>query len=135
MREIKFRGWHNGAKDMVYFGLGEDNIQCEGEDGEKFKFMIKDGHPVMQYTGLKDKNGEEIYEGDVVEIELSAERAFGDGKSETFRIEIFFGKDASFHGRRIGIPTDLYSVGSSGSAVVRKEVIGNIYENPELLNA
>jgi uncharacterized phage protein (TIGR01671 family) len=72
MREIKFRAWDKERLEM-YYPSTEDNYAitlsgipiwfhpAEGTD-EKEKFII------MQYTGFKDKNGKEIYEGDVVEI-------------------------------------------------------------------
>ena len=131
MREIKFRGWHKDAEDMVYFGLGEDNIQCEGEDGEKFKFMIKDGHPVMQFTGLKDKNGEEIYEGDIVSNGIVAhEVKHGEYLEDVnckeytnFGYGFYVGEDAEF--------SDFDQLKNSRLW----EVIGNVYQNPELLNA
>ena len=79
----------------------------------------------MQYTGLKDKNGKEIYEGDIVEIKwLDGSTA----KTVCEWVDYGFSlvrKDGCF---------DRYSVNFSGSVVDGQYVIGNIYENPELLN-
>ncbi|HEX4218082.1 MAG TPA: YopX family protein, partial [Acidimicrobiales bacterium] len=63
MREIKFRAWDSEHKRMVMFELGDldEGLYIDGA-----KIILIDGRPVMQYTGLKDKNGVEIYEGDII---------------------------------------------------------------------
>ena len=75
---------------------------------------------LMQYTGLKDKNGKEIYDGDVVELET---------ENSTQRWEVCF-YDGSFGFARDDhfITFGYVNHGSDGI-----EVIGNIYENPNLL--
>ena len=61
MREIKFRAWDAAAKQMLHmpmigtFGL------------HRFFGFIPDDAPIMQFTGLFDKNGQEIYEGDIID--------------------------------------------------------------------
>lgn len=57
MREIKFRAWDEINKEMVYQSTG-----CNGMTNSK---ILQRYEIVMQYTGLKDKNGKEIYEGDI----------------------------------------------------------------------
>lgn len=72
MRDIKFRAFveHNGInKIMRVVGIGFDNryTRVSDEQGEVF---LKDKACIDQYTGLNDKNGTEIYEGDYLGVEL-----------------------------------------------------------------
>lgn len=140
MREIKFRGWHKDAESMVYFGLGEDNIPCEGKDGEIFKFMIEYGHPVMQFTGLHDKDGKEIYEGDI--IRLTYIKCEGGGWKSNSKEQGVVYFDSTWGVKfdckdRTQRTADTHWKVKSGrfNDATDVEVIGNIHENPELLNA
>lgn len=77
---------------------------------------------VMQFTGLEDKNGREIYEGDIVE---HLEKMFGgDGKKERFEVKFIEGAFVTNSGS-LSIVTS--------SSLFMATVIGNVYENPELL--
>lgn len=135
MRDIKFRVWNTLLKgyvpeDIVY--LSPDGSLLFGSimldsaiyikpNFQKYKDVILEGENIVeQSTGLKDKNGTEIYEGDVVKVE-------GDG--EIYRVEWIysgFGLEPRYNSPRYPI---------LGNVKLRKkiEVIGNIHENSELL--
>ncbi len=132
MRKIKFRGkrldgrwiygdlWHRPyAKDCVTIvSFMEDTGTTGGLE------VIPE--TVGQYTGLKDKNGKEIYEGDIITTDLERPYLIVEYRNGAFMLncndgledyyDIFFGTSEE--------PTEVYKYG---------EVIGNIYETPELL--
>ena len=117
MREIKFRAWD--GKSMFY----EMCMDVDLGDGEIFKvnFHTWPEYKFMQYTGLKDKNDKEIYEGDICK---------GGALKCSGGYSIF-----------ADVATVIYESGmfklgsiSLSSFNNKTEVIGNIYENPELLS-
>jgi len=139
MREIKFRAWSEDTKEMF---MVDEIMFSRVEETNKQFFVIKQLHKswdgvtndynqkyekvgtdffLMQYTGLKDKNDKEVYEGDILEVERF--------ENDDNPMEVVF-EDASFYvknkKRRVGI--------GRWYAGERIEVIGNIYENPTLAN-
>jgi len=121
MREIKFRAWHKEEKIMGEV-LGIDILHKEifflNEDADCYGHTDFKDIELMQYTGLKDKNGKEIYEGDIVihyskmhKIIFNAEETRFVLRDDEFELEIPFTNNNN----------------------KRMEIVGNIYENPELL--
>ena len=126
-REIKFRAW-NGEKWWGAFTLAD--IYEAGSQSQLDAYWGTDdnnlpefsGMIMVQYTGLKDKNGKEIYEGDIVKNRW--------GKPWT--VEFITDKGSW---RLVDTVDNSYSILLSKACIKNDaiEVIGNIYENPELL--
>lgn len=110
-REIKFRVWNNRTDNLSEpFSLNEALVFPRHP-------VLENHHRLMQFTGLKDKNGKEIYEGDIVRDFI------GSHKEVVWREDM-----ASFVIRQ--------KIGASMQINFDDEpleIIGNIYENPELL--
>ena len=116
MRKIKFRAWDKeNEKMMKVSSLHLENKEISvKENGTFHLFRMQD---LMQYTGLKDKNGKEIYEGDIYHV----------GDKNIKYLVVWF--DSGFEGKQ------LRSTSYAGLKSWAKdiEILGNIYENPELL--
>jgi len=128
MREIKFRAWDKIHKEMSTWPSLYDNPNLWEyilSHNEQFENWIGD-IVLMQYTGLKDKNGTEIYEGDILLFNNSH-----NGMNRKWKCVVKY-RGGSFV---CEYPVDgVYNHFDSWNVPkVTWEVIGNIYENPELL--
>ena len=105
MREKKFRFWNRKTKQMASWDdmeNGTSNRLCS-----EFQDIRNEENEIMQYTGLKDKNGKDIYEGDILK--------FG----EEIKIVRWNEKESGFTGVFFS---------------EKEEIIGNVYENQDLLS-
>ena len=126
-REIKFRMWNKAGEYSRMFYKTDEVMECLKQqiefnvDGKSGYDHEGDGSAFMQYTGLKDKNNKDIYEGDIVQ---GYENGIKIGTDEiVFKNGRFNFKDT---------PSDLvYWIYSFG--VKEIEVIGNIHEHPQLI--
>ncbi len=114
-KELRFRAWDADNKDMFHFRF--DDVSA-GQCGENDSYLSN--CVVMQYTGLLDKNGKEIYEGDILAGSPSWE-------CQVARVQWQSGGFVKW---------GLYSSGWTDTplndGLSRFEVIGNIHEHPEL---
>lgn len=129
MREIKFRAWDKENKLMLKVGtlfFESGNIKGFFKKGENW--LRKSNFILMQYTGLKDKNGKEIYCGDICKYRRASPFYGGYGEERIGEV-IFYNCRYCF--RDI---TGTF-IGHDGlSKFDEIEVIGNIYKNKDLLN-
>ena len=113
IRELKFRVYIPDHEKLCYFDL----VNFDYSD----RYLSQHHYPVQQYTGLKDKNDKEIYEGDFIKA-----------TSDQYKNENFVGKVIFDEGCFLTWinKNDIRGVWSGEDI----EVVGNIYETPELLN-
>jgi len=134
VRTIKFRAWDK--KDNTWYRFTDPYIHAE-EPYEILRFDAPENSNFIfeQYTGLKDKNGVEIYEGDVIDIHQTVNGV------NTFRIS-YNEKKARFEpvyhcewhrDCKYEYSVSSFYAPSTITGEVDYEVIGNIHENPELI--
>ena len=119
MREIKFRAW-DSSKKIMHFGR-EFSIALNGDirflDVSPCDYALRD-QEIMQFTGLLDKNGKEIYEGDIVKYDDSS---FGIPNAGYRKCVVAY------------IAPEFAPYALSNVSGRDVEIIGNIHENPELV--
>ena len=120
----KFRAWDKEFKEMVHVNalvFDEQVIKATYQNGNIVKEDVKN-YELMQSTGLKDKNGKEIFEGDILAIEtyegILNVNIFWDRKHALFMFE-----SKKYNEKAELVEDNTYPF----------EIAGNIYENPELL--
>lgn len=125
-REIKFRIWNNHAEEMDYKDFYVNGNKIIYDDGHSYEDVeIHSDIIVMQFTGLKDKNGKEIYEGDVL-------KNFGIFKRLCLFKEGSFGYEADANLGFISYNSNSINLKLRDGKLMKCEIVGNIYENPEL---
>ncbi|MFO9709727.1 YopX family protein [Lacticaseibacillus rhamnosus] len=133
-REIKFRAWNKKDKvmvDVAAMNFGPSGCWSLIEDAYDAELQLADSYELMQYTGLKDKNGREIYEGDILKVTGE------DGESYVATVKWFGDEDYPAFDLE-GIPA-VWNYDANALATIFQsgvetcEVIGNIFEDKQLL--
>lgn len=130
MREIKYRAWNkklkfmemfNSHKSGILYAGGEFTVNSgyDGLDNPTFEEDTTDNFILMQYTGLKDKNGVKIFEGDILHHRTQGSR------------KVIYPMSDSFAG--FGLESNNGFKNTLQDSTKLYEVIGNIHANPELL--
>ncbi len=119
-RVIKFRAWNKPTKQMLYWGFIYEILTGHGADSRNFE---PEHNEWMQFTGLLDKNGKEIYENDLVSSKSHL--------PEVMQVEFIEGAFCMTHPTIEDYPIDInHFYPSIGTDLI---VIGNIYQNPDLI--
>lgn len=116
-REIRFRAWDEAGRKMIVqndYDAYDKHMTWQGAVYEKGRLLP---YTLLQFTGIKDRKGKEIYEGDIVRLDSWDPSIY----------QIAFDRGAFYIAN-----ADRHEVGDI-KYVEQCEVLGNIYENPELL--
>jgi uncharacterized phage protein (TIGR01671 family) len=121
-REIKFRAW--GGSRMHYNVLAGHGDYVADHEDDAIWWWHEPPKAIMQYTGLKDKNGKEVYEDDIVVVT--------GWSPETYVIKFIEGGFCATNDARLkGSPIDINIMYPSTGCMFT--VVGNIHENPDMI--
>lgn len=126
MREIKFRAWDEEERFMYYgvLPISDSHFLIADQYGHRVHEAAGQAVHVMQFTGLHDTDGKEIWEGDIVK----------DADEGTLHVIKYYAEEWDYPAFDLDPYIDVDSNGISYCLQdMGLEVIGNIYENPELL--
>ena len=148
MREIKFRVWDKNRKRMYFW----ENIEAIHNNGilvivadNNDWMLVPPNYELLQYTGLKDKDGKEIYEGDILSFagNITADDSLGAEPNgfiydETSKHVVVWDEKegAWFPDTTNALDNECWKYRRDTRLLMRDgkcEIIGNIYENPELI--
>lgn len=125
----KFRAYDSGSLSRMYqpdeVMVGNGNIWIIDEDSVAGEWIVNNDIHIMQSTGLKDKNGKEIFEGDILAFETD---------DEMINVNVFWDEEHAlfmFESKKYKEQEPLAELVENN--IYPFEIIGNIYENPELL--
>lgn len=127
----KYRAYDSGSLCRMYqpdeVMVGDSNIWIIDEDDVAGEWIVNNDLNLMQSTGLHDKNGKEIFEGDIIAIEVDdTETPINARVSQNSKIGVLM-----FHVFEDNEDVPMVELLEDNS--VAFEIIGNVYENPELL--
>lgn len=130
MRELKFRAWNIMVERYEYFTLKD----LEGKKGVQWHIL-----KIEQFTGLQDKNGKDIYEGDLLRLKCHKPASGlwqeGGGEEKAFirisAVEWF--TSGGSHGYRLKRGRATLMIKPYALVTMEARICGNIHENPELL--
>jgi len=129
MREIKFRAWDKQTRNWCELYTVDNAVEWYNRKHSIFRGFFDRHIILMQYTGLKDKNGKEIYEGDIID------KSYTNPLNGELVIQRYIIKWHNGMYKAVFIKDKPYYDRCLWMEYKDTEVIGNVFDNPELLEA